>query len=107
MRPSSRGCSKAADSAGGETIVSPKCTEQIQHRIGQKPAGWADRALALTEVRGQLQALLVHTCCATHCPISAAAKPSTTLTPMLANAQSIWRSSLSRWVSSIQVEKVV
>lgn len=34
--------------------------EQIQHRIGQKPPRPADSALPLAEIRGQLQALLVH-----------------------------------------------
>ena len=47
------------------------------------------------------------TCAATHCPRTAAATPSATLTTMFASAVHVWRSSPRRCVSSIQVEKVV
>ncbi|OOK84591.1 hypothetical protein BZL29_0845 [Mycobacterium kansasii] len=98
--------SKARGTAHHHARCDAVLAEQIQHRVGQKPLG-ADRALPLAEVSGQLQALFAHICSAIHWPSSAAAKPSMTLTAILANATRSWRSSLSRWVSSIQVEKVV
>ena len=64
-------------------------------------------ALAFAEVRGQLEVRVTHSRPAIDWPATAAATPRTTLTTRLASAGRIWRSSVSRWVSSIQVEKVV
>ena len=77
---------------------------EIQHRFGQEARA---RALAFTEVGGQLEVGVVHSRPAIHWPSIAAGRPSATLTTRLATAGQIWRSSVSRCVSSIQVEKVV
>ena len=88
-------------------VATPLVAEQVQHRVGQEPRLHRRGSLPLAEVGGQLQARLIHSCSAIHCPSSAAPNPSTTLTTILATAGRTCRSSLSRWVSSIQVENVV
>src|SRR6476469_5046581 len=64
-------------------------------------------ALALPEVGGQFQTVLVHSRAPSQTPAAAVAKPSVTETTMLAAAYLTWRSSPRRCVSSIHVENVV
>ena len=67
----------------------------------------AATAVALTEIAGQLQAVLVHRRIPIIRPSAAAATPSTRLAITLAATLRRWRSSASRSVSNIQVENVV
>src|SRR6185312_8266983 len=63
-------------------------------------------ALPFAEVGGQLL-VLGHRCSPICWPSAAAATPAARLTATLSAALPCWRSSVSRWVSSIQVENVV
>src|SRR3954453_13625338 len=113
------------DAGGHRTLA-----VQIEQRIGEKAAVTAQ---TFGEGGGQLEVLVAqcldsrslrsllvprcdphsrsssgaHSRPPIHRPSQAAARPSTRLTTMLATAGRIWRSSPSRWVPSIQVEKVV
>src|SRR3954454_13793787 len=87
------------DAGGPRTLA-----VQIELRTREKAAVTAQ---TFGEVGGQLKVLVVHNRPPIDRPSQAAASPSTRLTTMLATAGRIWRSSPSRWVSSIQVEKVV
>ena len=90
----------AQQDAGGELPL----LEQVQLRVGEEPPV---HALPLTEVGGELETVLVHSCIPIHRPTAAAATPATRLTARFATRCRTWRSSPSRWVSNIQVENVV
>src|ERR1700722_17626378 len=79
-------------------------TVEIEQRVGEEAIVAAQ---PFSEVRRHLEVLVVHSRPPIHRPSQAAARPSTRLTTMLATAGRSWRSSPSRWVSSIQVENVV
>src|ERR1700722_11333455 len=95
---------EAGDAAQHHTRGALAFGVQVQQRLGEESA--VD-ALPLTEVGGQLQAVVVHSSPAIHWPAIAAATPRITLTTMLAAASHSCRSSASRCVSNIQVENVV
>ena len=90
----------AQHDAGGHRTLAV----EIQQRVGEEAVVAAQ---TFGEVGGQLEVLVAHIRLPIHSPSQAAARPSTRLTTMLATAGRSWRSSPSRWVSSIQVEKVV
>src|SRR5262245_21181183 len=90
----------AQHDAGGHRALAV----EIEQRVGDKAVAAAQ---TLGEVGGQLEVLVAHSRPPSHMPSEAAARPSTTLTTMLATAGHSWRSSARRCVSSIQVEKVV
>src|SRR5882757_4937038 len=77
---------------------------QIEQRVGEEAVV---EAQTFAEIGCQLEVLVAHSRPPIHRPSQAAARPSTRLTTMLAAAGHSWRSSARRWVSSIQVEKVV
>ena len=86
--------------AGGHRVVGV----QVQQLVGEEVALVP---LSLTEVGGELEQVVGHSAPPARIPSHAMASPSTTLTAMLANAPTTWRSSARRCVSSIQVENVV
>ena len=90
----------AQHDAGGHRALAV----EIEQRVGEEAVVAAQ---TFGEVGGQLEVLVAHSRPPIHRPSQAAARPSTRLTTMLATAGRSWRSSPSRWVSSIQVEKVV
>ena len=94
------GC-ESEEVEGASGLIAAK---QIQQRVGDEAVVAAQ---SFAEVGGQLEVIHSHTWIPIHWPHQAAASPSATLTTMLATAGQIWRSSASRWVSSIQVENVV
>lgn len=77
---------------------------EIEQCVGD---GLPPAALALAEVRRQLQTVLVHQCTPIQRPSAAAATPIAKLATTLTAAGRCWRSSPSRCVSNIQVENVV
>ena len=81
----------------------PRCRRRDR---AARRRGTDRRAQALAEVCGELE-VVGHSPAPIHWPSHAAARPSATLTAMLANADQTCRSSPRRWVSSIHVEKVV
>ena len=89
----------AQHDAGGHRVVAV----EVEQRVGEEPIPVTQ---ALGEVCGELE-VVGHSAAPIHWPSHAAARPSTTLTAMLANADTTWRSSPRRWVSSIHVENVV
>src|SRR5882757_8324088 len=95
---------EAGDSAQHHAGGHRTLTVEIEQRVGDEAVAAAQ---AFGEVGGQLGILVAHSRPPIHRPSQAAARPSTRLTTMLATAGRSWRSSARRWVSSIQVEKVV
>src|SRR5205807_6317655 len=77
---------------------------QVEQRVGHE---LLVGAVALPEVRGQLEAVLVHRCAPTKRPRAAAPSPTTRLTSAFPAAFPSSPASASRCVSSIQVENVV
>src|SRR3954464_10217276 len=90
----------AQHDAGGHRAL----LEEIEQRVGDELVAAAQ---TFGEVGGQLEILVAHIRPPIVRPSHAATSPSTRLTTMLATAGCSWRSSLSRGVSSIQVENVV
>src|SRR6185437_3136055 len=78
---------------------------QVEQRVGGETV--TRDPPSLPEVAGELDRFFVHRCAPISRPSAAAATPSTRLTTMFATALRCWRSSVSRWVSRIQVENVV
>src|SRR5262249_6770032 len=90
----------AKRNAGGDLPL----PEQGELGVGEEgPAA----SVSFTEIRGQLQAVLHHSCLPTSMPGATAAIPATMLTTTFAATRGSWRSSARRWVSNIQVENVV
>src|SRR5260370_15868884 len=90
----------AQHDAGGHRALAV----EIEQRVGEEALVAAQ---TFGEVGRQLEVLVAHSRPPIHMPSQAAARPRTRLTTILATAGRSWRSSPSRWVSSIQVENVV
>src|SRR4051812_47778210 len=95
---------KAGDAAQHDAGGHGTLPIEIEKRVGDESVV---AAKTFGEVGGQLEILVAHRRPPIDRPSHAAASPSTRLTTMLATAGRSWRSSPSRWVSSIQVENVV
>ena len=91
----------AAQQDAGRDLVPP-----VQLDEGVRDEG-APASVTFAEVAGQLQAVGGHSCMPIRRPSAAAATPAARLAITLTAALACWRSSASRWVSSIQVENVV
>ncbi len=90
----------AQQHAGLEAVAG----EEVEQGVGEEGAA---RAVALAEVDGELEAVLVQSAPPMVRPSATAPIPSARLTTTLRTAAHDEPSSARRWVSSIQVEKVV
>src|SRR4029077_5546941 len=75
-----------------------------QERVAQEHLA---RPVALGEIGGELETVLVHSAAPTAWPSVTAANPTTSEPSRLASPTASWSSCPRRWLSSIQVDSVV